>query len=239
MLKRIANNRDKTSLAGRLRLKRFAIFTSLVAKLQRPVRILDIGGTQNFWEVMGVKLGDGISVELLNLQKEPVSLPGMTSVAGDARKIPMPSDSFDVVFSNSVIEHLGRFGDQKLMADEVRRLGPRYFIQTPNRYFPIEPHFLVPFFQFLPAVIRIWMVRNFTVGWQPREPDYREASKIVNNIRLLTRQELLSLFPDATLLEETVLGIRKSFIACGGWEGNSNYPVSASGHCPEMKRFQL
>ena len=218
MLKSLANNRNHASMAGRLRKKRFALFLSLLARTNKPVRILDIGGTQNFWEVMGFRADDGISVMLLNLQKEPVELPGLTSMAGDARKICLPDNSFDVVFSNSVIEHLYSYAEQKLMASEVRRLAPRYFVQTPNRYFPIEPHFLFPFFQFLPAEMRIWMVRHFSVGWFPKTPDCQQASRIVRSIRLLTRKEFLGLFPEATLFEETVFGIRKSFIVYGGWE---------------------
>lgn len=218
MFKSIANNRTPHSLAGRLRRKRFALFTDLLSRLVRPVRILDIGGTENFWEVMGFGAQPGVRVTLLNLHKEEVSLPGLTSMAGDARSISLPDSSFDIVFSNSVIEHLGSYEDQRLMAAEVRRLGPRYFIQTPNRYFPIEPHFLFPFFQFLPAATRTWLIQHYNIGWQPREPDYAEASKIINSIRLLPRRELLSLFPGAKLFEEKLFGIRKSFVVYGGWE---------------------
>ena len=76
-----------------------------------------------------------------------VSLPDV----GDAVDMPGISDgAFDVVFSNSVIEHVETYENQRRMAAEIRRVGRRYFVQTPNRHFPLEPHFLVPGFQLLP-----------------------------------------------------------------------------------------
>jgi len=91
---------------------------------------------------------DQVFITLVNLEPENASLPNTTSIAGDARKIEAEDSRVDVVFSNSVIEHVGANQDQMQMAQEVRRVGKRYFIQTPNKYFPLEPHFLFPLFQF-------------------------------------------------------------------------------------------
>ena len=117
--------------------------------MERPVRILDVGGTEGYWK-MGKLNDDQVFVTLLNLTQVDVTMPNMTSIAGDARKIQESDLSFDIVFSNSVIEHVGTYKDQMQMAKEVHRIGKHYFVQTPNKYFPLEPHFLFPFFQFLP-----------------------------------------------------------------------------------------
>jgi len=117
-----------------------------------------------------------------------------------------------VIFSNSVIEHLGSYSDQSLMANEVRRLGERYFLQTPNRYFPIEPHFLFPFFQFFPYKLKIWLVTRFNLGWFGKIPDENKAREIISSIRLLNKKELKILFPESKIKEEKFLGLTKSFI---------------------------
>ena len=135
--------------------KRFAFFEQLIAPLVKPLRILDVGGTEDFWQSMGFGDRDDMWVTLLNVTAVATSSPQFVSIAGDARDLSQfKRREFDVVFSNSVIEHVGDFADQKRMADEVQRVGKRYFVQTPNRYFPIEPHFLFPCFQFLPEACR-------------------------------------------------------------------------------------
>src|SRR5258705_6135544 len=123
-----------------MRRKRFAFFRSLLDTVDRPLRILDVGGEQQFWNMMGLdQLGD-VSITLLNVGAQRVTAPPIESVVGDARDLSRyGASSFDVVFSNSVIEHLGpHFADQRRMADEIRRVCTRYFVQTPNRYIPIE-----------------------------------------------------------------------------------------------------
>ena len=142
MFKKIADNRDEKSLAVQFRRKRFAFFNSLLSRLRRPVSLLDVGGAESYWKTMGMNGDDQVFITLLNLTKENVTLPNITSTVGDAREIQYEDNSFDVVFSNSVIEHVGSRADQMQMANEVRRVGKRYFVQTPNRYFPLEPHFL-------------------------------------------------------------------------------------------------
>ena len=218
-IKSLADNSSGDSLATRMRRARFALFLSLLASLEDHVDILDIGGTQEFWTLMtGGDPGD-IRVTLLNIEHQPVSSSKFVSAVGDARSMPQfPDRSFDVVFSNSVIEHVGGYGEQRRMASEVIRVGKRYFVQTPNKRFPLEPHFLFPWFQYLPSWARAGMVNRFDVGWYKRIPDYAAAKAEVDSIQLLTKKKFAALFPGAHLHVEKLAGLPKSFVAYGGWD---------------------
>jgi hypothetical protein len=217
-LRRLADNRDPGSLASRLRQRRNRLLRDLLAPLARPLRVLDVGGTQRFWEIVEPTGLDGVRVVLLNQVAPVVSRPGFEGVAGDARDLGRYADGeFDLVFSNSVIEHVGDLAAQRRMADEVRRVGRRWFVQTPNRYFPLEPHFLVPGFQFLPLAARAGLARRFALGWYPRQPDAAAARALVESIRLLDEGEVRALFPGATIRKERLAGLTKSFMAYGGF----------------------
>lgn len=182
-----------------------------MADLPNPISVLDIGGSQAYWEMMrpaDPELVARLRVTLLNLRPMPVSGHDFCSLAGDARDLScFRSGEFDLVYSNSTIEHVGSFADQCRMAREVLRVGRRYCIQTPNRYFPVEPHFLFPLFQFLPVVLRVRLLQRFHLGWVPRVSDATEARKVVLGIRLLTRSELRELFPDSHIHSERYLGL--------------------------------
>lgn len=218
LIKSLADNSNAASLATRMRRARFALFLSLLARLEGHVEVLDIGGTQEFWNLMtGGDPGD-VRVTLLNIEHQQVTSPKFVSAVGDARAMPQFDDrSFDVVFSNSVIEHVGSYQDQRRMADEVQRVGKHYFVQTPNKRFPLEPHFLVPWFQYLPSTVRAWMVNRFDVGWYKRIPELAAARAEVDSIQLLTRKRFTALFPSATIHIEKLGGLAKSFVAYGGW----------------------
>jgi hypothetical protein len=217
-LGRIFDNRRSDSLATQMRQRRFALFRSLLEPLPRPLRILDVGGVQAFWELMGFVGQNEFEIVLLNLATEHLNYANFRSVAGDARDLSDFADNeFDVVFSNSVIEHLGDFAGQQRMASEVQRVARRYFIQTPNRHFPLEPHFLFPWFQFLPRSLQVSMVQHFDMGWYRRQPEVQAATALVVEHRLLTEDELRRLFPTAELYHERFLGLTKSFVAYGGW----------------------
>ena len=111
----------------------------------RPGRILDIGGTNNFWEQRGWAGRADARIVTVNLAAETRKHENIEPRVGDATDLRDYADgSFDVVFSNSVIEHLRTFDAQRAMAREVHRLAARHWIQTPNYWFPIEPHFLTP-----------------------------------------------------------------------------------------------
>lgn len=214
MFKAIADNNNPNSLASRSRSKRFEFFKSELNKLPRPLKILDIGGTQEFWEMMGFVNEAGVEIYLLNLEKTPVSYPNFKSLKGDARDLSEFEDgSFDVVFSNSVIEHLFTWENQVKMAQEMIRVGKNHFVQTPNFWFPIEPHFVFPFFQFLPLAVRERLVHHFNLGHHKKYPDMKVAREIVREVKLLSKNEFKKLFPDFNFYDDKFMGLNKSFVA--------------------------
>jgi SAM-dependent methyltransferase len=123
-------------------------------------------------------------------------------VEADARALPFENRAFDIAWSNSVIEHLDP-SDRARFAAEVRRVAGRYFVETPNRWFPVEPHLLLPLFHFLPRAVRrrLW---RFGVSDDP-----------FSDIRLLGAAELRRLFPDAVIIRERFGPLTKSLIAAG------------------------
>jgi 2-polyprenyl-3-methyl-5-hydroxy-6-metoxy-1,4-benzoquinol methylase len=214
----MADNRDTESWAAKMRKRRFAFFLHLLQDVERPVHILDVGGEQRFWEVMSFTDVPGVHITLLNVNKPEVRHANFSELQGDATHlIGIDDRQFDVVFSNSVLEHVGGYNQQKRMAQEVRRVGKRYFVQTPNYWFPIEPHFLFPGFQYLPVSIRAFLINHFDLGWMKRIPEIQQARAQVEEIRLLREKELLELFPDSELYREKVLGLTKSFVVYHGW----------------------
>lgn len=219
----LADHRDATSVAARLRARRVEFFFSLLASVPRPLTILDVGGTAGFWERTARLSEQNTEVIVLNnearnLQTSTVSRPGYRFVTGDARDLSeFPDQSVEIVYSNSVIEHVGGPEDQARMAREIRRVGQRYFVQTPNYRFPIEPHFVFPAFQFLPLAVRASLLTRFRLGWFEREQNWDRALEAVDSIRLLTKEQLTKLFPEAQIYEERFLGLAKSFVAYHGW----------------------
>lgn len=218
-LRGLADGRRPGSAADRFRQRRFARFRQLVDALPRPVRIMDVGGTTVFWERLGYAGHDGIEVVLLNLMEQSSPYANITSTVGDAADLSaFGDDAFDVVVSNSVMEHLPTPELQARMASGVRRVGKRVYLQTPNRYFPLEPHFLFPFFGILPVRVRAFLLQHLDLGWHKRVRDPAAALADVRSIRLLTGSEMRRLFPGARFENERFLLFTKSFIVLDGWD---------------------
>lgn len=218
LLRRLADNNVPGSYANRLRERRFALFRALLGRVSPPIRVLDVGGTPTFWQLRGGDLPGDPSVVILNLEPMAGGDGRVSTVVGNGLAMPeFPDRSFDVVFSNAVIEHVETLDNQRRMADEIRRVGKRYFVQTPNKHFPLEPHFLVPGFQFLPVRLRAELLHRMRLGWHARTADRAEAERKVRMVRLMTEREFRSVFPGATIYREKVLGLTKSFIAYDGW----------------------
>ncbi len=176
-------------------------------------RILDIGGTLYNWSLIDVQP----HLTIANLSPPPAHLPDRVNwIVADACNLPFSDNTFDIVYSNSVIEHLFTREAQKQMAREVRRLAPKYYVQTPNSRFPVEPHYLTPFIHWFPVPLRKRMIRNFTLwGWMAR-PSQDTCARRVEEIQLLNEKELRDLFPGATILHERFSGLTKSLIVVKG-----------------------
>ena len=174
------------------------------------MRVLDLGGVERHWTHAPVRPRE---VVLLNLPDEREAS-DMEVVVGDACRPPAElfERGFDLVYSNSVIEHVGGFAKQAEFAGAVKRLAPHHWIQTPYRYFPIEPHWLFPGFQFLPVRLRVAATRRWPLGHR-RERDPAEAADSVLSVQLLGRTEMRSLFPDSDLWSERLGGLTKSIVA--------------------------
>jgi SAM-dependent methyltransferase len=145
-----------------------------------------------------------VAVDLVPRDSEWLSRPNVTVTYGDGTRLDYADRAFPVAFSSSVIEHVPR-ALQPALAAEIRRVADRYFVQTPNRWFPVEPHYQLPCFQFLPVRLQRWLNGRFTLGWQPRG--------CWEEITLLSARDLRRLFPDAEIRRERVLGLTKSLMA--------------------------
>jgi ubiquinone/menaquinone biosynthesis C-methylase UbiE len=182
-------------------------------QISSETRVLDVGGTPSIWTLLPVTP----RITFLNMPQGVGSCAGFDLVFASGCEMPFADRSFDIVFSNSVIEHVGDRDQQRRFADEVRRVGSRYYVQTPNRRFPIEPHLLTPFVHWLPRSWQRAIVRRFTVWqWIEHPSEDRRAYYIehyLRDIRLLAAEDLSHDFPDAEIEREHWLGLTKSLIA--------------------------
>lgn len=218
MLRRLTDWNNKSSISNRMRSGRMQLFERLLTPLPAPVCILDIGGTNAFWEMRGWANREDVRIVTINLKAEERRHDNIEPRAGDATDLrEYASGSFDVAFSNSVIEHLFTFDNQAAMAREVQRVGKAYWIQTPNYWFPIEPHFHVPGWQWMPKRLRVGMLRRWRCGWRGPCSDAIKAKALVDEVRLMSRRELRQLFPLSTIYAERIGGLVKSWVAYGGF----------------------
>lgn len=206
------------SFSNRMRSRRMELLERLMEPMRRPVRVLDVGGTNSFWEMRGWAGRDDVQIITVNLKAEERRHSNIEPRVGDAIDLSEYADeSFDVAFSNSVIEHLFTYENQVAMAREVRRVARAYWVQTPNYWFPIEPHFHLPGWQWMPRRIRTELLRRRRCGWRGPCPDREQARRMVEEVRLMTRRELRRLFPGATIRAERFAGLVKSWIVYDGF----------------------
>lgn len=194
------------------RKRRFKYFVNAYPDLSQ-LTVLDVGGRPFIWEL--IKNEYGISparVVLLNNRQEPNQFEGYEFMIGDGRKLHFTDNSFDLVFSNSVIEHVGSKDDMLDFAKECMRVGKEVYIQTPNKWFPVEPHIVSIFIHWLPRPI--YKKCSFmSVRWFYLYKNTKLFYSQFDNINLLARKEFMGLFPNKLIWTEKIFGMAKSFVA--------------------------
>lgn len=218
-LKRIVDFENCNSPAYQFRRRRMEAFERQFEewfgdRKGHDITILDVGGTLEFWTVLEFKYLDRVHITLLNLEEKEIPDRWKSifqSVSGDATNLKEYADnSFELAFSNSVVEHVGGFEDQRNMVLEMKRVSKHRYIQTPNKYFPIEPHYGFPLFQFFPMKLKEYMVMHYNMRYK-RAENSEEAYRIASEIRLLCKKELRRLFPNEEIHKERIWGMTKSF----------------------------
>jgi len=181
-----------------------------VIGLRPSMRVIDLGGAPMLWQFVDVPL----NITLLNLVHTPEAMNDarimpqhkFTFEIGDACNLDWPSNSYDLVFSNSVIEHVGDKARRAAFASHARRLAEKYWVQTPAKYFPIEAHTGMPFWWYYPESTR----QSLRDKWRKELPPWTE---MIDGTTLVERPELEDIFPDATISPERAFGIVKSYVA--------------------------
>ena len=184
------------------------------------VSILDLGGTVEYWKILGDDYLEkfNVKITIINLPTAKVlqDTAFIKHKDGDATNqiwnFYTQSD-FDLIHSNSVIEHVGDWGAMKKFASNVTTFKGGYFIQTPNFWFPIEPHCMTLFFHWLPKPIKLAFVRKMKLGHWPKASNISEAVDIVDSARLLNKSQFAFLFSDAEIISEKLFFLTKSFVA--------------------------
>jgi len=217
-IKRLFSYDTPGSFVNNLRKKRFSLLRHRIEQLidkKKPLRILDIGGDIGYWKNVGWNNSNS-RIYLLNLYEN--SIPEKDSeifhtIIGNALNINAQKGDYDLVFSNSVIEHVGSYDNQVVFAQEINRISDRFIIQTPSYWFPLEPHCRIPFFQFLPHSVRARLIMRFNINYFPKAATYQKALVVSRSTLMLSKKQFKALFPDAEIHVERLLGIPKSYTA--------------------------
>ena len=188
-----------------------------VYKKKGKVAIADVGGTEEYWNIIPNHFlhYHAVKITIINL---PDFLPEndhgiFTFVGADACDLScFENNFFDIAHSNSVIEHVGDWNKKVMFANEIKRIASKYFIQTPNYWFPIEPHCMTPFFHWLPRPFRVFLVMHFQLGHWTKSKSIGQAVRVIENVQLLNNKMMKELFDDGEIKIERFFLLPKSMI---------------------------
>ena len=208
VLKTEAGSTD--SFSGPARARRWARLVTEFPDIDQ-MRVLDLGGTPASWKMAPVKPAAVTTVNMSALTSDDFDV---RSIQGDACHLPssLRSERFDLVYSNSLIEHVGGHAPRQQLADTIHAMADRHWIQTPYRYFPIEPHWLFPGIQWLPYKARIAVSLRWNRG--PVQTHTRaQAEQQVNEIDLIGIEQMRMYFFESEIWYERFAGLVKSLVA--------------------------
>lgn len=218
---------NKKSLRSMIRKKRVKHLVNLIDEIISTegitkIRICDIGGTYRYWIIFPFEKFNKIKFEitLVNLQKimakesenyqQLFALENVEFIEeiGDGCNLSHVNDNeYHLSHSNSVIEHVGDWSRIKAFGAESKRIGKYHFIQTPNFWFPIEPHYFLPFIQYFPRPISTRLIMLF------KKRNFDTATSNFDENRMLSKKEFKFIYQDSHLITEWFFLMKKSFIA--------------------------
>lgn len=189
---------------------------SFIYEENNSCKIIDLGGTEEFWNIIDTNFlyENNVQITLINLHpyevknKQIFKIHHMDFFSLNPKDFP----EYDLSFSNSVIEHLGNYENQKKFVKLHKSIAKYFYCQTPNKYFFIEPHFIFPFFQHLPKKLQVILMINFKLGNFNKKISKKQAFNYIKEIKLLSKKDLLFLFSNANLVTEKFSFQNKSFI---------------------------
>jgi len=181
------------------------IFTKFIVKdrkklFDRVCTLIDFSKSSSLLDIGGPTIGSKEiykqfnRIVILNLDSYYLhgKIKQIEMLQADACNLPFRDDSFDYILSNATLEHIPK---QKWfnVSHEIFRVAIRnFFIITPNYYFPLEPHSMIPLFQFLPRFIKHFFLfrLNMKFGY---------VSKHFYKIYLPEKRQLENIFKSANI----------------------------------------
>lgn len=203
------------------RRQKLELFNCLI-KPTENLRILDVGGQVEASGAEGLQFIDSYpwknSISAINLSAEHIAsikehYPELEAVLGDACQMPWPDQHFDVAYCNAVIEHLPSLEKQQKMAAEIMRVAKRWFVTTPNRWYPFEFHMRLPLVTWLPG--NAYLMAGRCIAYNHVKKRYTFYNKPIE-LRLISARELRQCFPDSRIIRQRVTFMAETLIAVGG-----------------------
>lgn len=204
------------SVGAKMRSRRWDLFHDYFPDLER-MRVVDLGGTVTAWQRAPVRPAH---VTVLNLFEPGTAevddwltpVTGDACYATDALAAADEPTAYDLVFSNSLLEHVGGHAKRRELAAEIRGLAPCHWVQTPYRYFPVEPHWLFPGMQFFPVALRAKIAKSWPMAHTRASSEAIAISNVMWT-ELIGATEMQTYFPDSAIVREKMAGLTKSLIA--------------------------
>ena len=169
--------------------------------------------TNNFFEFVYPYKDKITATSIEDASYLEIEYPGLTFVRTEPYKTPFSDRQFDVCFCNAVVEHVGSRAQQQDFVNEYCRISKKFFFTTPNKYFPLEMHSMLPFFHWLPSSLFHKILILTGRG-------HLASESILN---LLSAKEFLALFPSATTCHINRIytaGMVSNLIVYGEWIQN-------------------
>lgn len=212
---------NKMTISSYMRRRRFKLVNNLIQSVinsNGKCNLLDIGGSEYYWMLNREFLDNNVNkirITLTNIDENEISVEksNMFKVKhGDAMSSELYVGDYNLIHSNSVIEHVGNWGVIRRIATNIVERDAPYYIQTPNYWFPIEPHFRMIGFQWLSLSMRARLLLKRSRGFRSAKT-FDEAMDSVQSVNLLTYFQMKELFPDAEIVRERLGPLTKSFMA--------------------------